>query len=77
MYRGYKRRNVRLDELRENPPQSLKDKKFTSATFEEIESKEELSEVRLHIWELHNNLQRVIKARKVHHEQFFSLDMDF
>ena len=79
MYRGYKSRNKRLDELDQNPPSYLAKSAVALAnqTFGDIVSEEILREVYDHLVLKHALIERVIRARKAHHHHFFSLSLDY
>ena len=79
LYRGYKLRNTHLDALAASLPSYL----ATSSTplanqkFEDVTSQATLKEVHDHFALECRLLDRVIRARKTHHERFFSMNMDY
>lgn len=79
MYRGYKSRNKRLDELDKSPPIYLSSSKvaLANATFSDIDSEETLQEVYNYLASKYALLDRVILARKSHHNHFFSSNLDY
>ena len=79
MYRGYKSRSKHLDLLDQSPPSYLVKSGVALAnqTFGDIESEEILKEVYDHLVTKHALIERVIRARKVHHRHFFSLSLDY
>ena len=79
MYRGYKIRNKRLDELDQSPPEYLSKSRIALAnlTFSDIDSQKILKEVYDHVALKHALLERVIHARKTHHTHFHSLNLDY
>ena len=79
MYRGYKIRNRRLDELEHSLPEYLSKSGVALAnlTFQDIKSEETLREVYNHLALKHALLERVVRARKTHHRHFFSLNLDY
>lgn len=48
---------------------------MSMATFTDLETEKDLSEIRKFLWVRHSLLDRVIRARKIHHTRFFSMDM--
>ncbi|KAL8820584.1 MAG: hypothetical protein Q9223_001233 [Gallowayella weberi] len=79
LYRGYKARNARLDALDANPPLYLATSKtpLANETFADVETEETLREIHDHLALKHALLDRVIRARKLHHSRFFSLELDY
>ncbi|TVY87687.1 hypothetical protein LAWI1_G006032 [Lachnellula willkommii] len=79
LYRGYKLRNERLDRLNASPPEFLAESSIalSAQDFEDVESKEVCHEIHKYLFMKLQLLDRVIRARKLHHSRFFSLDMDY
>lgn len=79
MYRGYKRRNLELDQLSDNPPPYLAATKTSIVVqqFQDVHDEEVLREIHSYIFQKYILLDRVIKARKLHHSHFFAIDMDY
>jgi hypothetical protein len=79
LYRGYKTRNARLDRLSANPPKFLANSKvpLIDETFEGIGTKDECKEVHDHLFLKLQLLERVIRARKLHHSRFFAENCDY
>ncbi|KAH7161235.1 hypothetical protein EDB81DRAFT_879566 [Dactylonectria macrodidyma] len=79
LYRGYKRRNARLDALEGEAPVALKESPIPLAnqTFESIDDQKTLQEILSHLFEQYVLLGKVIDARKLHHKHFYSLNMDY
>ncbi len=79
LYKGYKRRNAQLDALMADPPRCLKGSKISLAnqTFEEVTEEAELCQLRAFLFNQYVLLCKVIRARKLHHEHFYSLDLDY
>ncbi|CAG8959200.1 hypothetical protein HYFRA_00012557 [Hymenoscyphus fraxineus] len=79
LYRGYKTRNARLEKLDANPPPYLAETKIplVNQTFADVETKEVCQELHDHLFLKFQLLDRVIRARKLHHSRFFSMDMDY
>lgn len=79
LYRGYKLRNARLDSLSETPPSYLCDSAVALAneTFADVKSEETLHELHAYLSLKHALLDRVIRARRIHHTRFFSMSLDY
>lgn len=79
LYKGYKRRNAHLDSLAKESPKYLADNvvPLANQTFKDITSEEVLRELRAHLSLRHALLDRVIRARKLHHSRFFSMTLDY
>ncbi|KAK4944844.1 hypothetical protein LTR10_015763 [Elasticomyces elasticus] len=73
LYVGYKRRNAELDALSASPPAYLANstKKLANEDFAELSDQKELEDIHEHLLKRHNLLDRVIKARKIHHSHFY------
>ncbi|KKZ63042.1 hypothetical protein EMCG_02612 [[Emmonsia] crescens] len=79
LYIGYKNRNAKLDELRSCPPEQLakRSTKLANDFFEDIGNESALSEIHDHLLQTYRLLDRVIKARKLHHSHFYAQAMDY
>ncbi|KAK5122094.1 hypothetical protein LTR85_004340 [Meristemomyces frigidus] len=79
MYRGYKIRNAKLDYMNANPPEYLTKSKaaLRNETFETVEDEEALNELHDYLFQKSALLDRVIRARNLHHSRFYSLNMDY
>jgi hypothetical protein len=81
LYRGYKKRNAELDALVDAPPACLagKSKKAAVAAhdFAHVGDEATLREVHDYLFRKYNLLDRVIRARKLHHSHFFAIDNDY
>ncbi|OAL29420.1 hypothetical protein AYO22_02314 [Fonsecaea multimorphosa] len=79
LYKGYKRRNAQLDALSAAPPAYLADRgtKLANEDFAALEDEAILEEVHHHLFKRHAFLDRVIKARKLHHSHFYAQTMDY
>ncbi|GKU15973.1 unnamed protein product, partial [Fusarium langsethiae] len=79
MYVGYKKRNARLDTLDSAPPSYIAETKIPLANndFSSIADPKILDEVIDHLFEKWNTLDRVIEARKWHHEHFYSINYEY
>lgn len=79
MYRGYKIRNARLDELNADPPAFLAESKvqLPAQTFKDVEDAATLNELHDYLFRKHSLLERVIRARKIHHSRFYSMQLDY
>ncbi|KAF7546260.1 hypothetical protein G7Z17_g8560 [Cylindrodendrum hubeiense] len=79
LYKGYKRRNARLDAMDDEDPPALKNSEHPLAneTFDTIDDEKTLKEVHLHLFDKYVLLGKVIDARKLHHKHFYSLDIDY
>ncbi|KAL0258469.1 hypothetical protein SLS55_005962 [Diplodia seriata] len=82
LYKGYKRRNAALDHLTAHPPRFLAAQEaastpLTRVDFSPITSEDELRALHDHLFERHALLDRVIRARKLHHSRFYALTLDY
>ncbi|KAL9095335.1 MAG: hypothetical protein Q9165_002206 [Trypethelium subeluteriae] len=79
LYRGYKRRNARFDELNSKPPKYLSQCKtaLINNTFSDIDDEAVLKELHDYLFHKHALLDRVIRARNLHHARFYSMSMDY
>lgn len=70
---------MQLDELEKAPPSYLASNPLplTNQTFADTESDTVLQELHDHLSKKYALLDRVIRARKLHHSRFFSLDLDY
>ncbi|KAB2572944.1 hypothetical protein DBV05_g8399 [Lasiodiplodia theobromae] len=82
LYKGYKRRNAALDHLTAHPPpflaaQDAAGTPLSKVDFASISSEDELRQLHDHLFERHALLDRVIRARKLHHSRFYALQLDY
>ncbi|KAH7142034.1 hypothetical protein EDB81DRAFT_948268 [Dactylonectria macrodidyma] len=79
LYKGYKRRNARLDAIDDEAPSLLKNSEIPLAneTFEKIEDVEVLREIHVYLFDKYVLIGKVIDARKLHHKHFYSLNIDY
>lgn len=79
LYRGYKRRNAELDKLSEKPPAFLATSRTSLVTqdFGGVEHETTLRELHEYLFRKYILLERVIRARKLHHSHFFAIDHDY
>jgi hypothetical protein len=79
LYRGYKKRNAALNGLLDAPPSYLAGKKSSVAAqdFADLKDETTLKEVHNYLFRRFNLLDRVIRARKLHHSHFFAIDNDY
>ncbi|PGH06359.1 hypothetical protein GX51_02369 [Blastomyces parvus] len=79
LYMGYKTRNTKLDELRSCPPEQLakRSAKLANDFFDDLGNESTLSEIHDHLLQTYRLLDRVIKARKLHHSHFYVQAMDY
>ncbi|KAH0527227.1 hypothetical protein TsFJ059_002251 [Trichoderma semiorbis] len=79
LYKGYKRRNARLDELESEAPPYLKTSKIPLAnqTFEDVQNQETLKTVHSHLFDRYVLTGQAIDARRLHHTHFYSLQIDY
>ncbi|OJD29348.1 mfs allantoate protein [Diplodia corticola] len=82
LYKGYKRRNAALDHLAAHPPPFLAAQEaasipLTRINFSSVSSEDELRALHDHLFERHALLDRVIRARKLHHSRFYALTLDY
>jgi hypothetical protein len=79
MYRGYKKRNQELDRLAENQPPYLANNKTSVVVqeFKDVEDEATLRGLHEYLFNKYVLLDRVIKARKLHHSHFYAVDMDY
>ena len=79
LYRGYKNRNAQLDTLDANLPVYLATTAtpLANETFANVESEDTLREPYDYLASKYALLDRVIRARKLHHSRSFSLNLDY
>ncbi|KAL7931850.1 hypothetical protein V8C35DRAFT_308732 [Trichoderma chlorosporum] len=79
LYKGYKRRNAKLDALESEPPAYLKSAKVPLAnqTFGDIEDQEALRVIHSHLFDRYVLTGQVIDARRLHHSHFYPLQLDY
>ena len=79
LYRGYKNRNAQLDALDANLHPSLANSvtPLANETFSAVDAEDTLRELHDHLAAKYALLDRVIRARKLHHSRFFSLNLDY
>ncbi|KAF7909232.1 hypothetical protein EAE99_011447 [Botrytis elliptica] len=79
LYRGYKLRTARLERLDKTPPPYLANTKTAlgNETFKDVTTEAECKELHDWLWTKYQLLERVIRARKLHHSRFFSQNMDY
>lgn len=72
-------RNARLDSLAESPPEYLANSAVSLAnqTFADVKSEATLHELHAYLSLKHALLDRVIRARKIHHTRFYSVTLDY
>ena len=79
LYSGYKRRNAQLDALDAAPPPYLATSKLTlrNEDFASVADDQELRQLEDYLFEKYRLLERVIRARKIHHAHFYAQTMDY
>jgi hypothetical protein len=79
LYRGYKIRNAQLEGLNASPPKYLAESEtqLRNDNFTAIEDEATLNEVHNYLFRKHALLDRVIRARRLHHSRFYSLTLDY
>lgn len=80
LYKGYKRRNAALDALVANPPEYIaknSELAISELTFKDIDDVETLKELHAHLLRRYALLDRVIRARRLHHSRFYALELDY
>lgn len=78
LYRGYKNRNAQLDALDKSAPTYLASTShLVNQTFADIDDSDVLHDVYDHLSAKHSLLDRVIRARKLHHSRFFASTLDY
>ncbi|KAJ8107718.1 hypothetical protein OPT61_g8673 [Boeremia exigua] len=79
LYRGYKKRNAELDELANNQPPYLAGKKgsVVSQDYADVDDEATLKALHGYLFKTFQLLDRVIRARKLHHSHFYAIDNDY
>lgn len=79
MYLGYKKRNSQLDALNAALPDYLvkSGTSIRNETFAAVKDEKTLNELYHYLFKKHNLLDRVIRARKLHHAHFYSQTLDY
>ncbi|KAI9708922.1 MAG: hypothetical protein M1820_003616 [Bogoriella megaspora] len=79
LYRGYKSRNAKLDALNDSTPEYLSRSKtaLVNNAFQDVDDEPTLNEIHAYLFSKYGLLDRVIRARKLHHNHFYSLSMDY
>lgn len=79
MYRGYKKRNQELDRLAQVLPPFLANTKTSLVVqdFQDVKDEGTVQELHKYLFSKYILLDRVIKARKLHHSHFYAIDMDY
>ena len=66
-----------MDALTANPPAGLAGASLSNVTFQNVNDEKELGEIHDHLFQRHALLDRVIRARKLHHSRFYALELDY
>ncbi|KJX92388.1 hypothetical protein TI39_contig5859g00010 [Zymoseptoria brevis] len=78
---GYKKRNAAFDELETRIPEWLNNKiaeqPLRNVSFDDVEDEATLAELHSYLYKRYGLLDRVIRARKLHHSHFYPLDLDY
>ncbi|KAF2197150.1 hypothetical protein GQ43DRAFT_484368 [Delitschia confertaspora ATCC 74209] len=79
LYRGYKRRNAQLDSLSASPPAYFAQSKSSLVVqeFNDVDTEAQLRELHGYLFKKYNLLERVVRARRLHHNHFFAIDYDY
>ncbi|ESZ95248.1 hypothetical protein SBOR_4360 [Sclerotinia borealis F-4128] len=79
LYRGYKLRTARLERLDRAVPLYFANTKTSlgNETFKDVTTEAECKELHDWLWTKYQLLERVIRARRLHHSRFFSQNMDY
>lgn len=79
LYRGYKKRNAELDDLSSEPPSYFQGKKgsIVSQEYVDVDDEATLKSLHNYLFKNYQLLDRVIRARKLHHSHFFAIDNDY
>ncbi|KAG4026378.1 hypothetical protein MFRU_041g00230 [Monilinia fructicola] len=79
LYRGYKLRTARLERLDSSVPLYLANTKTSleNESFKDVTTEAECKELHDWLWTKYQLLERVIRARRLHHSRFFSQNMDY
>lgn len=79
LYKGYKKRNAHLDALSEALPAYLATSrtKLPNEDFGEVDDETVLADVHHYLFKKYCLLDRVITARRIHHDHFYAQTMDY
>jgi len=79
LYRGYKKRGVELEAVSAALPPYLATTKTSIVVqdFKDVEDETTLRELHEYLFRKHNLIEKVIRARKLHHSHFFAIDNDY
>ncbi|KAF2136281.1 uncharacterized protein K452DRAFT_322524 [Aplosporella prunicola CBS 121167] len=79
LYKGYKRRNKQYDDLVAKSPANLADPNtpLSKVSFDDAKDEKTLRQLHHHLFLRHALLDRVIRARKLHHSRFYALELDY
>ncbi|KAF2168271.1 hypothetical protein M409DRAFT_21709 [Zasmidium cellare ATCC 36951] len=79
MYMGYKKRNAQLTTLDATPPDYLAKSQTSlrNETFASVQDEKTLNSLYHYLFKKHNLLDRVIRARRLHHAHFYSQTLDY
>ncbi|KAJ4983302.1 hypothetical protein SVAN01_11183 [Stagonosporopsis vannaccii] len=79
LYRGYKKRNTELDVLYDKQPPYFVGNKgsIVSLDYADVDDETTLRVLHDHLFKIYQLLDRVIRARKLHHSHFFAIDNDY
>ncbi|KAK8008784.1 MFS allantoate transporter [Apiospora marii] len=79
LYKGYKRRNLKLDTLSEQAPAYFQhaDVPLANDDFDKAGDEGVLKDIHDHLFKLYVLLGKVIDARKLHHKHFYPLTLDY
>ncbi|KAI9649174.1 hypothetical protein NHQ30_001742 [Ciborinia camelliae] len=79
LYRGYKLRTAKLERLEKSVPLYFANTKTSlgNETFKDATTEAECKELHDWLWTKYQLLERVIRARRLHHSRFFSQNMDY
>lgn len=77
LYRGYKKRNAELDLLALPPYLESSKGSIAVQDFTDLKKEAALREVHDYLFRRYNLLDRVIRARRLHHSHFFAIDNDY
>ncbi|KAK4504763.1 hypothetical protein PRZ48_002725 [Zasmidium cellare] len=79
MYLGYKERNAQLNALDAAPPDYVAKSQtpLRNETFATVQDDKTLNSLYHYLFKKHNLLERVIRARRLHHAHFYSQSLDY
>lgn len=79
MYKGYKRRNAQLDALTASPPSYLAEsqEKLINQNFSDVDDDNIADEIHRYLFKKYALLDKVIRARNLHHKHFYMLTRDY